>query len=337
MPPRFEDQTRIFSRDGIWIDQVRTAADRAWTITTETSANFSISVYDPKCNPFTLNFGNLVLIENSDGLLPWVGMIDNVSFDGGKCFVVAYTPERFFFYRRGPRRLTLKGNAGVLFTQMISYVNGIEPTVIEVGQIDSNTNAMQETLNPVILSNNLKRIVARSGEGYRWRPEVRRGKLVIFADWMPSLTLDTGLLLQDGYNITGNHPFNYAPPVNDYLTYGRGASWDNRIISESNDDLSIQAYGLRQASASVNTDDVDTLQVASETFLNKRKYPAPSFPIAALNKDDTFSRLQPGALATFTKLVGQGFTSNGLGYLSYSRIVRSMVYTPSDGTVGLAV
>jgi hypothetical protein len=331
------DQYRIFSRDGIWIEQVRTSAERAWALVTETSAKFALSIFDEKCNSFVLNYGNLLLIENSDGLLPWVGMIDDIGFDEGKCIVNAYTPERFFAYRRGPRLKILKGTAGELFVQMINWINGLEPTVLAVGDINSNTNIIEEVLNPVPLTNNLKRIVTRSGEGYRWRPEVVDGKLTIYADWYSSLTLETGLILQDGYNVSGNHPLSLAPPVNDYLAYGLGADWALRIMQSVQDDESIQDYGLRQASTSLNTKSVDTLKVTARTFLDAGKQPSPSFPISALNQDDTFAKLAPGALATFTKLVGQGFTDNETGYLSYDRIVKSMTYDPAQGDVALAV
>jgi hypothetical protein len=278
-----------------------------------------------------------LLIENSDGLPPWVGVIDLIGFDQGKCFVWAFTPERYFAYRRGPRRQTLKGNAGDLFSQMVVFINRAEQTVLAVGDINSVTNTMEETLNPVLMTNNLARIVQRSGEGYRWRPEVTRGKLTIYADWFSSLVLETNLIFQDGYNISGNHPLTLSAPANDYLAYGLGADWDKRIISIAQDDTSRQQYGLRQASGSFNTKSQDTLDVAAQTALLALKQPSYSFPLSALNKGDTFAKLTPGALATFTKLVGQGFTNNGLGYISYDRVVRSMTYDPLQGTVALAI
>lgn len=332
-----EEQYRIFDNDGIWIEQVRTSADRAWALTTETSARFPISVHDPKCNPFTLNFGNWILIENSDGLPDWVGMIDHIAFDRGACYCWAYTPERVFQYRRGPRRRKLTGQAGELFAQMINYINLLEQTVLQVGEISSDTATMEETLNPIVLTNNLKRIVQRSGEGYRWRPEVNRGQLTIFADWFESLVLETGLILQDGYNIASDHPLDVAPPVNDVLVYGLGVDWEKRIISNAIDDDSIQQYGLRQSANSVNTKVQATLDVTATTKLRNSKQPIYSFPISAINIGNTFAQLQPGALATYAKLVGQGFSENGTGYLSYNKVVRAMAFDPATGTVGLSL
>ncbi len=331
------DTYRIFSRDGTWIEQVRTSAARAWAAVTETSAKFYLSVYDPKCNPFVLNFGNLLLIENSDGLPPWVGMIDQIGFEGGAAVVYAYTLERYFFYRIGPRSLTLKGNAGRIFAQVIDYINGLEKTVLAVGDLASNTGDMQETMNPVSLTNNLERIISRSGEGYRWRPEVVKGKLTVYADWFPSLALDTGLILQDGYNISGNHPLTISPPSNYYTAYGIGNDWGTRIMSISQDAESQQQYGLRQVSESVNTASQASLDVAARTALVAIKQPTVSFPLSALNVDDTFAKLIPGAKAIFTKLVGQGWSDNGTGYLSYDRIVSSMAYDPAGGFVQLVV
>lgn len=332
-----EEQYRIFDQDGIWIDQVSTSVERAYAITAETSAKFPLSVFDVKCHPYTLNYGHYVLCENSDGLKPWVGMIDLIGFDKGQCYVWAFTPERLFFYRRGPRRLTLKGTAGSIFTQMINYVNGLDQTPLAVGDINSNTATMEETLNPVALTDNLKRVVLRSGEGYRWRPEVVRGKLTIYADWFPNLVLDTGLILQDGYNITNDHPMTMSPPANDYLAYGLGTDWEKRLISQFVDVESRNRYGLRQVSASYNTKAQATLDIAARTGKDQFKEPQYSFPISALNVGDTFAKLEPGALATFTQLVGQGFSNDGVGYLNFDRIIKIMGFNPATGMVGLSI
>jgi hypothetical protein len=332
-----EEQYRIFDQDGVWIDQLSTSVERAYGITTETSAKLALSVFDRKCHPYTINFGNSLLCENSDGLIPWAGMIDDIGFDKGYSFSWAYTPERWFLYRRGPRRLTLKGTAGEIFAQLIQQVNQIENTPIRVGNIASNSGAMEETLNPVSLIENLRRIVQRSGECYRWRPEVSNGRLTIFADWFPSTVLSTGLILQDGFNITSDHPMTMNPPRNDYLSYGEGTDWATRIISEAVDHLSIQRYGRRQASNSVRTKAQVSLDRANQVSLAQFKDPQYSFPISALNVGDTFKNLMPGALATFTQLVGQGFSSDGLGYLSYDRVVKVMNFDPNTQRVGLAI
>lgn len=330
------DAYLIFDNDGLLIDQVRTSADRSWALITETSARFYLSIFDPKANPYTLNFGNILLILNSDGLPPWVGMIDQVSFDRGAVVVWAYTPERWFNYRRGPRGLTLRGKAGEIFSQMITLINSIEQTPLAVGNINSNTGVMEETLRPIILTNNLARILQRSGEGYRWRPEIEKGKLTIFADWFPNLVLDTGLILQDGYNISGDHPMSMSAPVNDYLAYGIGSDWQQRIISQVVDAESRGQYGLRQASDSYNTKVQAVLDITARTMLDQFKQPKDSVPITALNQGDTFQRLLPGALATYTKLVGQGFSSDGIGYLSYEKVIRSMTFDPAIGNVQLS-
>jgi hypothetical protein len=59
--------------------------------------------------------------------------------------VRAYSPERYFDYRRGPQSLTLTGKAGQIFQKMINYINGLESTVLAVGDINSDTNRMEET------------------------------------------------------------------------------------------------------------------------------------------------------------------------------------------------
>lgn len=332
------DRFRIFSRDGYFIGQARTSVERSWALMTETSARFAISVYDTtKANKYLLNYGNWILVENSEGLPDWVGMIDNRGFDGGAVIVTAFTPERQFLYRRGPGVWTMNGSAGELFAQMIQYIDSLEETVLAVGNIDSRTNPMQETLNPTVITDNLARIVERSGEGYRWRPQVVKGKLTVYCDWYSNMLLETGLILYDGHNISGDHPLQESAPVNDVLAYGNGDNWTNRIIAVAQDQESKEDYGLRQTAFNVQTPSLDTLRQAASTVLNEVKQPKYSFPLSALNVNGTYGKLAPGALATLTRLVGEGFSEDGLGYKSNSIVVQSMDYNPASGYVALSL
>lgn len=332
-----EEQYRIFDHDGVLIDQISTSVERAYGITTETTAKFAMSVFDPKWNPHTMNYGNAILCENSDGLKPWVGMIDLLGTDRGIGMAWAWTPEHWFGYRRGPRRLTLKGRPGEVFAQMIQYINSIENTPLAVGDIFTNGSYMEETLNPVPISENLKRIISRSGECYRWRPEVVDGRLKIYGDWFPGSVLNTGLILQDGYNITPDHPVTSYPPVNDQLSYGSGTDWGTRIVSQAVDQESIGRYGLRQASTSVSTKVQGNLDIVNKLSLEAFKEPQHKFPLSVLNQGDTFQRIEPGAIASFTQLVGQAFSSDGLGFLAYDVIVRLMNFDPMTETIGVAI
>lgn len=332
-----EEQYRIFDHDGVLIDQISTSVERAYAIATETTAKFALSVFDQKCNPHTLNYGNSILCENSDGLIPWVGMIDLLGFNKGVGLAWAFSPERWFAYRRGPRRLTLRGRAGDIFAQMIQFINRAENTPLAIGNIYSNTSIMEETLNPTLLNDNLKRIVERSGEAYRWRPEVVNGRLIIYGDWIPNVSIDNGLIFQDGYNITSDHEMSMYPPENDQLSYGSGPDWGTRIMSEALDLESIDRYGLRQGSTSVSVKAQASLDLINKLTLENFKDPQYNFPISALNVGDTFAKLAPGAMATFTQLVGQGFSNDGLGYLSENRMVTTMNFDPFTQKVGVAV
>ena len=330
------DQVRVFTRDGIWVDQPRTSVERSWALTTETSAKFRLSVFDAKCNPFTYNYGCPILVENNEGLPDWVGMIDGRSFGNGSLIVTAYTPERWLLYRRGPTTLKLKGTAGSIFTHLLQYAEGLENTVLAVGDIDSDTGNMEEILNPgTLLSANLKKIVQSSGEGYRWRAEVVKGKLTIYGDWFANMTLDTGLILVDGFNISGEHPLLESPPINNVLTYGNGNDWSKRLTATQIDADSIEDFGLRQMTLGVSTDKKPVLDAAATVNLNVKKRPRYSFPLSVLNTNETFSKLAPGVKADWTRSVGQGFSGNELGYTSISIFIRGMNYNPEKGYVGL--
>ena len=331
------DQIRIFDRNGYWLDQLKATVERAWMWTTETSAMFRISIYDAKCKAYTLNYGNLILVENSDGLPAWVGMIDGRGFEKGQAVIKAFSPERYFQYRRGPRRLRLQGSAGDIFAQMIHYINNLEQTVLAVGNIESESDEMTERLNPVPVMEDLVKLVKRSREGYRWRPEVKNGKLVIYGDWFTDMALDTGLILHDGWNVAVENPIEESAPANSVLTFGAGDDWGTRLIAETADDESAQMYGLRQVSINVQTDSLAMLERTASRTLEQVKQPSIKFPLQALNVGDTFERLAVGAQSKLVRLVGSGFSGDAIGHEDTQITVRGMYYNPENGYVELTL
>lgn len=327
------DRLRIFDRAGVQIDEARATVERGWGMMTETSAFFRVSVNDAKCNPFSLNYGNLILVENSDGLPDWIGVIDGRGFERGACALNAFSPERYFTYRRGPTSLMLRGTAGEIFAQMINYINGVEETILRVGTLESNVKGMQETLHPTLLIDNLKRIVSRSGEGYRWRTVIEDGQLAVYGDWYAEMAFETGLILHDGWNINGDQPLSESAPINDVLVYGNGTAWTDRPTFSAQDAASREEYGLRQFSKNVATPSRATLAVAGGNYLRAMRQPLPSFSLNVLNVGDTFAKVFPGAAAELTRLVGIGFSGDDKGYETDRVKVISTYYSPSDGFV----
>jgi hypothetical protein len=323
------DRVRLFDRFGMQIDEIRATVERAWGLNTQTSGSFRVSYADAKCTPSNLEYGNWVLVENSDGLPDWVGMIDlrEPGRDGVK--ITAFSPEVVFDYRIGPRSQTLAGSPGSVFAQMIDYINAQEETVLQAGNIESS-GSLEETLNPVALSDDLNRIVERSGQGYRWRPDVDLGQLTIYGDWYADMTLDTGLILHDGYNIGGLSPIRESPPVSHVLAYGNGSLWSNRLIAEAQDLESRDRYGLRQVSFNVQTPSMETLTAAAQQKLNMSHHPAPAFSLNIANVGDTFKKIAPGVQAVMVRIVAGSFF--GVDLTDQVKIL-NMHYDPENGYV----
>jgi len=327
-----QERVRIFDRQGYPLAEFQTLVERSWVIGDEGRAQFSYpSRKTDVVNEKVLQFGNWLLVEN-DSLPPWVGVLDVPrEWEARDVTVSAYTPERVFSWRIGPPEEVIDTSAGDIFETLIQRTNEAETTILRVGSIYKDGD-LEITLNPHPYSDDLLDIYDRSGQEYGWRPVVKNGKLLVYADWVEKLGAETQSILQsgEGGNLEASNKMlvEDAPIVNSFFAFGDGETWKSRPQETVTDASSIQKYGLREyAEEMQGVKNADTLRENAQERLDSTKEPDRLFGVTALNLDDTFSSIDLGNTMKlrFEKI---GF-STGVEYETDIRIV-GMDYNPLE-------
>lgn len=337
-----QERVRIFDRNGFPLAEFRASVERSLVISGEGRAEFNYpSRKTDVVNKDVLRFGNWLLVE-SDTFPPWVGVIDTPREWSPRVVAVhAYTPEKVFGWRRGPFEEKVTGSAGAIFEKLIAKVNQEEATIIRAGDIWSGGVQREETLNPTPLSEDLERLVERSGEEYQWRPETdASGRLIVYADWVQKLGADTTALLHEGKaggNIESlsNVVVEDGEIVNDLLAYGDGITWKSRPYVIVSDVDSILDYGLRQKAEEFSgVTNTNTLKNNGQTQVNISKDPERTYHINALNVGDTYKYIRLGNRLVL-RLENMGFTGDGLGWEATIRITGMVLDSSQKNRVEL--
>ena len=325
------DRLRIFNRSGFEIASFQASVSRSWAVGLEGRASFEYASRKTNIvNEEVLRFGNYLLVE-SDILPAWIGAIDTPrSWSKDAVTVNAYTLERLFQYRRGALEQKLTGSAGTIFGRMVNIINAAEKTVLQIGTTWTGSVSREETLNPNTLERNLKSLQERSGEDYEFVPQIVNGRLVVFANWVQSLGVETPLTLLEGGNIENARMTEDDNIINDLLGYGDGATWTSRPAAITQDVQSIAKYGLRQDGKEwTGVSIISTIQNNNNEYLATRTKPRKIFDITAIDLGDTFSYLRLGNRVN-VYLRNMGFLETGRGTQERTRIL-GMSYNPRQG------
>jgi len=330
-----KDRVRVFDRSGIPIAEFNAAVERSWVLNDEGRAQFTYPSRKTQIvNPKVLNFGNWLLIENN--LLPdWVGVIDTPQeWDTRSVTVSAYSPEHVFSFRRGPVEETIKGSAGSIFGKLINKVNQAEATILQVGSLWTGGEQREETLNPILLSESLRRIRERSLEEYEFIPQIDKNeRLRVIGNWSQKIGRDTSILLHEGkgggnVEAVGRIMVVDGTIVNDLLGYGEGETWKSKPMFTAKDKQSIGKYGLRQGSEEFENSTQASIQSNTIKKLQEYENIPNTFRLNALNLGATWKYIRMGNTLTL-RFQNIGFGNTGIGYETVVRIV-GMVYEPNS-------
>lgn len=331
------DRIRIFNADGFPVAEFRATVQRSWLIGAEGRALFNVPSRKTNIvNETVLAFGNWLVVE-STALPPWVGVIDFPRrWSSRQVTVHAYTSERVFSWRRGPIEQILTGSAGTIFEQLLAFVNQAQRTVIKPRIIWRGGVQRQETVNPTKLDEDLQRLQERSGEEYRFVPSVENGRLVVYADWLQSLGIDTTgqAILHEGkgggnIEMTNNVLVEDGPVVNDLLAYGDGETWNSRPTQRVVDPGSVGKFQLRQDSQGYSgVTELATLYANGKQYVDVAKNPVRTFELNALNVGNTFLHLRLGNRLKL-RLENVGFYMGRQGFETMIRII-GMAYDPNE-------
>lgn len=322
------DRVRIFDRGGLGLCDPRVTAERSWFINEEGEAEFDITTFDINCREEWIRFGNWLLIEN-DKLESWVGMID-VPQDWKRRYVNvhAYTPERQLIYREVPKQLKMSGKSGAIFKKIINLVNYAEQTIIQIGDVwDGGIDMPNENLSGDNLFDYIKNLAKRAGAEFSFTPATDNGKLIIKANWLKRLGVDSQFPLEESFNLADdNNTLRIQGRFNNELWgYGNGASQADRPTATIVDSASRGKYGLRQGSRTYS--DYSTAGAVINALkgeISKSKNPRNSYKVAAVDVNNTFAEVKRGNTHPFR------LWSVGFGIRNLSR-VRGLYFNPYRG------
>ena len=299
-----KDQIRIFSREGNPIAQINAHAERSWVVGDEGRALFTYASRDVRVvAEEVLQFGNWILIENSEIPIPWVGVIDTPRRWSSRALTVhCYDPVHVFGWRRGGQEATYTAeSAGSLCNTLLTKVNEQEATILRAGTIWTGGKNVEVAIRPAPLTHFVRDLVLSSGEEYQWRPVVdTKGRLTVYMDWAKSVGVETSAIFQEGkkggnMELVEDEYVEDGPIENDVMGYGDGATWDTKPKVTLVDDDSRKKYGLRQTGVEfVGVSSPDAVRAGTQTYLDRAKNPAEIFNLAVINRGDTFKVIGMG-------------------------------------------
>ncbi len=322
---------KIYDRSGKQLTEISATCNRTWILSDVGRAEFELSIYDKKCNPDYLRFGNLILIESAK--LPiWSGVIDTPrTWGGGAVVIQAYTAEYMFTYSIGHKDVKIKGTVATLIREVLK----LSKVPIAIGTIEDENTQYEEVFNPTSILDTLKRIVTRAGGDFIVRPVINQyGQLSFAFDYFRKLECNANFILKEGYNLAlaNRTLIEQGTITNELLGYGEGVNWQSKPQYVGREDMSISLYGLRQGSqffqgvtqvAAVKKHTTERLEVVG--------YPRMVVDAQVLDIGDAWQNLRLGANVNI-ELHTAGFMGSAIGYKGTLRIV-GIEYTEDKGYV----
>lgn len=312
----------------------------SWRLNDFGRCQFSLALTDPKAVEGNLRYSNRVLIQFSNGLPAWGGVIDPPrTWQGGVVTCTAYSGEYILGLRQTDKGRYFSGaTVGSIFQAIIGEASAVQPLGVELGNV-WNAGALHSPdyhfayLLDIIQDSICTRL---SDSDFDVTASEVNGKIMFTANLYVSRgTIKNKVALIEGHNLTDDTKLNeQGPIVNWWDMAGSGNSWgDDRLLSNAVDPASQALFGLRQGSK-VYSD------VAAQTTLD-----AHSVNALAQSKDPhkiielTAQNVGPAGFADYD--VGDSvrvtLPSFGFGGLNESVRILAREFDPATGVCGLVV
>jgi hypothetical protein len=328
---------QVFDRNGVKIAELLASCNRAWVRNAAARAQFTLSIFEPKCREDVLRFGNLVLIEHKK-LPAWGGVIDTPrEWGSGTVTVTAYSGLKLFEYRAVSSQQLLRGSAAALIRTICELAQQDAPLPIELGTLEDDRYPREETVGGNPLLDDLMRIVDRADGEIRFEPILSSGGLRFRVDYYTTYKAgETGedLYLADSCNLNleGRILIEQGVILNDLLGLGDGLTFESRPQYRETDEESITLYGRRQGVLTAQgVTQIGTLQQAVKTALGTKRKPEMVINLRVLDVGETWNRLRLGTHVT-VQLTSAGFSNNAVG-IQVSGTVIGMEYDEIRQTV----
>jgi hypothetical protein len=311
----------------------------SWRLNKVGKVTFSLAVTDPKATQDNLKYGNKLLIQFSNGLPNWGGVIDPPrKWDGSRISVTAYTAAYLFKYRITGKNKTFSGaTVGAIFQALINETNADEDTGVQIGSIYAGGTGHGPEYHYKNLLDIFQKSLAAgmSTSDFDFVPTLVNGKIVFTANFYESKGIDkTNFALVDGANITKLRLIEQGPIVNDWDLAGKGTGWGAERITASDQNIeSISSYGLRQGSKVYSDVSIQgTLDDHAANLLDEFETPFNIFEIEAADK-------KPGKFADYD--LGDTITlmapDYGFGGIKTTVRILARSFDPDSGLCDLVV
>lgn len=331
----------IYKRDGTKISEFVATASRSWTLNQYTIAKILVPYsYTNVVQEEILRIGNFLVIDSTSeyDVPTWAGIIEHPkNWSANGLEITAYSAEYILFYRCGPKNLTLFGNAGSLFKQILNYANSIQDTRIAVGEVYEDAKQRQETINYSPLYDDITRILGRTTYDWEVVPAISSdGKLGFVANMYQRKGYDSNFTLREGYNLISatTRLSEQGMVVNDVYGFGDGATWDVRPSCNFKDTESIGIYGLRQhGKENSGITQQATLEENTKDYINYYSMPRIKISASVHNIDDTFKNIRIGNRINI-ELINYGFTGSNRGIMDRIKI-DSIAFNEDKGVIDI--
>jgi hypothetical protein len=284
-----------------------------WRLDDMGEVELSASYDNPHATKQNLRPGNRILLEFTNGLRDWGGVLDTPRgrTDAG-ITIVAYGGRKLLKNRITGKNETYSSTApGTIAETIIDTANTTEATGVLMGDVDtSGSQTRTYHYEPIF---DAIQDLAESGYEYVVMPEVVDGSLSFYLQWYETYgrDLSDSVLLHDGrYGNVGLSRLDEQGPIwNKIVVAGKGDWGASHPEATAEDAASIGLYGLREFPA-IQSDisDETTLQEIADALLNNLAWPRSRFQLTNVANCDPagYSEYRVGDKVTLNAFVGKG-------------------------------
>jgi hypothetical protein len=294
----------------------------SWRLNKVGRAKFTLAKTDSKATERILRFGNRILFEFDNGLPNWVGVIEPPrNWDGKNVRCMAFSAEHIFSFRTTDKGRYFSGQTvGAIYKKLITEANDVSSMGITVGDVYEGGGVHSPSYHFKSLLDIFQDSLTKNLSDYDFdvTGTYRRGNFIFKANLYETKgTTKRGIALVEGANVTELKLSEQGPIVNSWDVIGEGFGWgDSRPTAHSEDDASIDKYGLREDSRvypSVKL--ITTLQYHANAELDDTKLPYNEYDIDVMD-------LAPGTFANYD--IGDFVTlqSASIGFDGINTLVR---------------
>lgn len=238
---------RILAR--LWPDIRRVS----WRFNAIGQLVFALARTDEKLQERLLRFGNRVLLQFSNGLPAWGGVIGTpYDWTGTEVVFQAYTGETLLFRRRTARRRRFdNATVGAIATALLAEADAIAPTGVRPGRIWMGgpghfPEYHYKSLGDAMLDSLVENL---SAEAFDVTAREEAGSIVFELNLYETKGVSKpNVALVEGQNVADVRFRVEDQIVNAWYMAGEGTDWGDtdRVYAEAVDEESVKRYGRRE-------------------------------------------------------------------------------------------